>query len=423
MPAPNRNQQQSQQRARAVVAAQQRPSQAEQNDAASRAIVAVTREIDNRMAIVEASAAAGIRPERLKLVALTAFTRNPDLLRCDPVSVARAIVEAGQLGLEPTGLLGGAYLVPRAGKATLLVGYKGLVMLAKRSGEVSRVEARVVRQKDVFEYSYGLDPRLEHRPSPELDPGPYTHAYAVIHYRDGTRQFDVMSRAEIEVIRGRSAAGQSGPWVTDEAEMWKKTVLRRALKLAPLTVQVAQQLDELDPEVSEPHAGGASSDGHEAALRRRLQAALEREYGGAQGASSGAGEVEGQATELPTTQGASGGTAGAQAPAAEGAHEAPRAAAEAQQGGGPSPTVQAPAGPTPAGAPAAARGGPPERVSEVLGATCGAEWPQMQAGPCVLPAGHTASEWTDANGEKQKPQASHQQADGQVFTVPKEAAQ
>ncbi len=394
MPAPRNAQQQAAQRARAVVASGHQ-QQAPAGDAAGRAIQAVTREIDNRMAIVEASAAAGINPERLKLVALTAFTRNPDLLRCDPVSVARAIVEAGQLGLEPTGLLGGAYLVPRGNQATLLVGYKGLVMLAKRSGEVSRVEARVVRAKDVFIYSYGLAPRLEHIPSTELDPGAFTHAYAVIHYRDGSSQFDVMSRAEVEVIRGRSAAGRAGPWVTDEAEMWKKTVLRRALKLAPLTVQVAQQLDEIDPEVTEPRH--ERSAGLEAQRLQSYQAALEREYGGQAPAQLEAG----------TTQ-ATGD--GGQAPKAEGA-QAPRADGEGQQ-------AQPAANGAAAGAPAK-----PERVSAILAATCGAASEQLQVGPCILPAGHDSGAWQDADGNERPRQLEHQQADGTRWTQPKEAAQ
>lgn len=416
--APNRPQGQRPQPGRAVVQAN-RQAPATHDDPASRAVQVVSREIDNRMAIVEASAAAGIKPERLKLVALTAFTRNPDLLKCDPVSVARAIVESAQLGLEPTGLLGGAYLVPRAGKATLLVGYKGLVMLAKRSGEVSRVEARVVRGKDVFAYAYGLVPRLDHVPYTGADdPGNYTYAYAVIHYRDGTSQFDVMSHAEIDVIRKRSAAGNAGPWVTDYPEMAKKTVLRRLLKLAPLSVQVAAQLDDLDPETTDAQPE-ARADAAQVALKRRLQAALDREYGG----GSGQEEVEGQSRELPnageTTQATGNGTASGEAPKAEGA-QAPRADGEGQQ-------AQAVAGAPAAAAPATEaatitrQASKPERVSEVLSATCGASHEQLQVGPCVLPAGHTEAPWRDTSGGEHPAQNEHEEAGGTRWTQPKEA--
>jgi recombination protein RecT len=366
------------QNSRAVVAQQPR------QDRTSQALVAVTREIDNRMAIVEVSAAAGVSAERLKMVALTVFTRTPALLECEPVSIARALVESAQLGLEPTGLLGGAYLVPRGGKATLLVGYKGLVMLAMRSQLVQRVEARVVREKDELEYAYGLDPYLRHVPSQAADPGPYTGAYAVIFYRDGSRQFDYMSAAEIEVIRKRSSSGSSGPWVTDTAEMYKKTPLRRLMKLAPLTIEVAQKLDELDPEVPEDHGTARQADTRQAALRQQLQAQL----------SADAGVVEGTARELPaeeqaTTQAASAGTAGGQAPGAEGEAAstaeptAPRAARQRAAAAAEEPAaVAAAVDPAPATAACA-------MVHEGLG-----------VGPCVLPADHPTNEHEEAGGTR-----------------------
>jgi recombination protein RecT len=366
----------------------------DQANGAQRALVAVTHEIDNRLAIVGASAAAGIKPERLKLVALGAFTRTPSLWTCNPISVARAIVEAAQLGLEPTGLLGGAYLVPRGGEATLLVGYRGLVMLAKRSGEVQRVEARVVRQKDTFDYGYGLEPYLHHVPSQDADPGPYTGAYAVIFYRDGSRQFDYMSIAEIEAIRKRSAAASAGPWVTDYAEMCKKTPLRRLMKMAPLTIEVASRLDELDPEVGDQPAA-APANPEQAKIRAELQAALEREYG--------EGVTEGDFREAPaTTQGDRAGTP--EAPAgqpAEGAAAAPSAEPQAPQepaAGAPQPAAAPVADPAPA---PVAR---PESVAQIVGNICGIHHEGLGVGPCVLPSGHQ--------------QAEHQEAGGVRWTMP-----
>ncbi len=217
--------------------------------------VALGREMDKRMAVMDTSLAAGIDPQRLKNVALATFTKRPELWDCDPVSIARAIVECGQAGLEPTGLLGGAYLVPffnsKTGKqeAQLIIGYRGLAMLAMRSGLLRRIEARVVHAKDEFAYQFGIDPILSHRPLLAEDTGNVVYAYAVAFYRDGDPQFDVMSLAEIEVIHRRSKSPDKGPWITDFEEMCKKTVLRRLSKLLPLTVEVARVLDEIDPEV------------------------------------------------------------------------------------------------------------------------------------------------------------------------------
>jgi len=203
---------------------------------------------------------------KMKGVVLSTFTRTPSLWECDPVSIARAVVEAAQAGLEPTGSLGGAYLVPfwnsKAGKreAQLIIGYTGLVKLARRSGDVTRCEARIVRQADEFDFGYGLDPFIHHRPAlglPEDAANPMTHAYAVATFRDGSKQFDVMSAAEILAIKARSKSkdkdgNPSGPWVTDEAEMAKKTVLRRLSKLLPLTIEAQRVLDAEESIETEP---------------------------------------------------------------------------------------------------------------------------------------------------------------------------
>jgi recombination protein RecT len=388
---PQRRQGGRQQEAQRAVVASGPPDQT----GPQRALQLVNQEIDNRLAIIGASAAAGIKAERLKLVALTTFTRTPALWTVDPVSVARSLVEAGQLGLEPTGLLGGAYLVPRGGQATLLVGYRGLVMLAKRSGEVQRVEAHVVREKDAFDYEYGLDQYLHHKPSREADPGPLTHAYAVIFYRDGSKQFDVMSAAEIEEIRKRSASPNAGPWVTDYFEMAKKTPLRRLMKMAPLTIEVAEVLDRIDPEVvEEPKA----TDPREAELRAQLQRELEREYGAAGPVS------EGEFREAPTTNGGGPGTAAAQAPGAEAGAappaSPPAAAQPAQDTPQPAPAAHAGSAAVPAAEPAPSQ---PEAVGQILGerSRCGVEWAEMQTGPCVLEPGHTPpNEHENAGGTR-----------------------
>lgn len=239
---------------------------------------ALVTELDRRREALLASAAASIDPERFRAIALAAFTRTPTLWDCDPVTVARSIIEAAQLGLEPTGTLGGAYLVPfrnkRSGRkeCQLIIGYRGMVELARRSGEVATVEARVVREADEFEYAYGLEPTLVHRPALDGDPGKLAHVYAIARFRSGAPQFDVMSAAEVEVIRRRSRASDEGPWVTDYFEMAKKTIVRRLAKLLPLTIEAREALareDEWEGE-SRPAAPATRS----AELRRRLQSRL-----------------------------------------------------------------------------------------------------------------------------------------------------
>jgi recombinational DNA repair protein RecT len=102
---------------------------------------------------------------------------------------------------------------------------------------VQGVAARVVYEKDRFEYEYGLDERLVHVPSDEENPGPMTHVYAIFRFKDGGHHFDVMTTREVNRVRARSRAAGSGPWVTDYEEMARKTVLRRASKLSPASIE------------------------------------------------------------------------------------------------------------------------------------------------------------------------------------------
>ncbi len=185
--------------------------------------------------------------DRLLRITMTSVQKTPKLLECDPMSLVAAVIQSAQLGLEPDGALGMAYLVPFKGKVTFIPGYRGLVDLARRSGQLSTISAHVVYERDTFSYSLGTDERINHvRNDDAADPGKPTHAYAVAKLRDGGIQMAVMSRREIEAIRAKSPGGNSGPWVEYPAEMWKKTVIRRLAKLLPMSVEMstAVQLDE-----------------------------------------------------------------------------------------------------------------------------------------------------------------------------------
>ena len=137
-----------------------------------------------------------------------------------------------------------------------------MAQLAWGSSQIASMSARAVFEGDHFVYDFGAD-KIEHMPGTVTDPAKQTHAWAAIHTTNGGRLWDVMTRPEIEAIKKRSRAGSSGPWQTDAAEMWKKTVLRRLFKIAPLSaeLQTALSLDEaadqgisqgLDFELPEP---------------------------------------------------------------------------------------------------------------------------------------------------------------------------
>lgn len=192
---------------------------------------------------LSAALPAHLTAERLIRVAQTACSRNPRLLECTDSSLILALVEAGQLGLEPNGVLGHAYLVPykngrtKEYEAQFLPGYRGLVDLVLRAGLVRTVEARVVREGDDFMYEYGLNPQLRH--TPRGSEGPVTHVYAVARFKDGESKFDVMTVSEVEKVRQASRAKDNGPWVQWYEEMAKKTAVKRLCKLLPMSPEVA----------------------------------------------------------------------------------------------------------------------------------------------------------------------------------------
>lgn len=180
---------------------------------------------------------------RLTKVALSATARKPELLACTALSIVKAVMQGAELGLEVGGLLGEAYLVPYGDVATLIVGYRGMLKLARQSGMLSSIESHVVCERDTFELEYGLNPKLVHKPAMNGDPGAVVAAYAIARFKDGAIQVDVMTRAEIDAIRTRSKAGNSGPWVTDFPEMAKKTVVKRLCKYVPLSPELAKALE------------------------------------------------------------------------------------------------------------------------------------------------------------------------------------
>lgn len=178
--------------------------------------------------------------QRLTRIVLTELRRTPALLACTRESLLGSILQAAQLGLE-VGVNGEAWIIPFGMEATFVPGYRGLAQLAWRSQQIASLSARAVFEGDVFTFDFG-DDTISHRPCGETDPARLTHAYAIFRTVNGGRVWDVMTRREIDAIRARSRAGQSGPWVTDYVEMAKKTVFRRAAKLAPCSAELQRAM-------------------------------------------------------------------------------------------------------------------------------------------------------------------------------------
>lgn len=205
-----------------------------------------------------------VSQERMFQLAVSAYNQTPELAKCTPVSVLSCILKCAALGVEPSAVdnLGRAYILPYNNRKTghteaqMILGYKGMIDLARRSGEIQDISARAVYEGDFFEYEFGLNEQLKHIPAQdnERTPNKLTHVYMVCHFKDGGHYIDVMTRSQVNAIRSRSKAGSSAysPWSTDYEAMACKTVIRRAFKFLPVSVeaQKAAATDEATPTIS-----------------------------------------------------------------------------------------------------------------------------------------------------------------------------
>lgn len=205
-----------------------------------------------------------VSQERMFQLAVSAYNQTPELAKCTPVSVLSCILKCAALGVEPSAVdnLGRAYILPYNNRKTgcteaqMILGYKGMIDLARRSGEIQDISARAVYEGDFFEYEFGLNEQLKHIPAQdnERTPNKLTHVYMVCHFKDGGYYIDVMTRSQVNAIRNRSKSGSSAysPWSTDYEAMACKTVIRRAFKFLPVSVeaQKAAATDEATPTIS-----------------------------------------------------------------------------------------------------------------------------------------------------------------------------
>lgn len=191
--------------------------------------------------------------DRLARIALTELRRVPALAKCDQKSFLGALMQCAQLGLELGNSLGHAYMIPFENRkrniteVQFIIGYRGMIDLARRSQQIISIEARAVYETDEFNVQFGLNSDLKHVPDwASADRGQLRFVYAVAKLKGGGVQFEVMSRADIERVRAQSKAGSNGPWVTHFEEMAKKTVIRRLFKYLPVSIEMnlAVGLDE-----------------------------------------------------------------------------------------------------------------------------------------------------------------------------------
>lgn len=173
--------------------------------------------------------------------------QEPKIAMCTPESVLTSMMACVHLDLMPNTPEQHAFVIPYKNKRLGImqlqfqIGYKGMLVLAERSGQVRKIEAELVFDADKFTYRLGLDRKLDHRPSMDADRTDYTKvkgAYAVITLSNGEQVFDVMGRKELDKIQlTAKASADDAPWKKWPEAMAKKTIVKRALKLVPSSTE------------------------------------------------------------------------------------------------------------------------------------------------------------------------------------------
>jgi len=191
-------------------------------------------------------------PSRLYQILTTQITKNRRLAECAPITIAGAAFQCALMGMEPGGHLGQCYIIPYYNtknsryEAQFQLGYQGMVALAYRSDSIASVRTSIIFANDTYEIHEGTDGALLHRPKLDGDRGEPLIYYAVVTTTNGGKFFEWMTVGEVEFHRDRfsKSHGKGGfnPWQDNFDAMAKKTVLIKALKLAPMSVEVQQRV-------------------------------------------------------------------------------------------------------------------------------------------------------------------------------------
>jgi len=184
-----------------------------------------------------------INSDRFVRIAITTIRQNPKLAQCNLESLLGALMVSAQLGLEP-GVLGQCYLIPYGRECQFQIGYKGMIELLRRSGQLKDIYAYSVYENDEFEMTYGLDRDLKHKPNLQ-NKGNFIGCYCVAVLKDDARAFEYMTKEEIEAHGKKfSKTYGNGPWKTDFEAMAHKTVVKKMLKWLPVSVEFLEMANK-----------------------------------------------------------------------------------------------------------------------------------------------------------------------------------
>lgn len=176
----------------------------------------------------------GLKPAAFARVAMNAALTNPEILDCTPGSLRHAILLCAQRGVLPDG--DSAAIVPFKGKAQLIMGYKGMCDIARRSIKGIVIRTQVVTTDDEWEYEEGLVDTLSLKRNPQGARPTESNIVAVYALArmpgNSAPEYVVMFKSELDHIR-KTYASKSTAAAREYAEWAKKTAARRLLKMLP----------------------------------------------------------------------------------------------------------------------------------------------------------------------------------------------
>jgi recombination protein RecT len=226
---------------------------------------------------IERALPSHMTPDRFLRVATTTLLRTPKLAECSQESFMKAMLDCSSLGLEPDGRR--CHLIPYGREVQLIIDWKGLVELSKRSGEVASWKAETVKANDAFGWKNG---EIHHEINFREDRGKLDAVYSIVRLTSGDIDTEVMTLAEVEAIRKRSKASGSGPWVTDFEEMAKKTVIRRHSKRLTLSPEFHSALEMDADKLADVQRDRAASEAAKVSFETPAMIADSEEVGGAE---------------------------------------------------------------------------------------------------------------------------------------------
>lgn len=251
-----------------------------------------------------------IDPDRFMRMVKNAIIKDPQVAEASKQSVFLEIMKAAADGL----VLDGREATLTRFKVSKQINGKwekvtevayipmvaGIMKRVRNSGEIKSWIVGLVYEKEYedgrFSFVAAPDPMLRHEPIIVGDRGPVVAAYSAVKLNDGSYHYEVMTLDQLNNIKNRTKSKKTvnnetvitGPWATDEEEMFKKTVIRRHSKRLPVSselLDVTQRVDALYDEDREAYVVDPSSGGPEpapVAAKRQASAAARLKQAAAQ---------------------------------------------------------------------------------------------------------------------------------------------